>query len=134
MIELEFIARILLSIALGALIGIEREKNHKPAGLRTHMLVCVGACLITVSVLNHFSPDSAARIIANIVTGIGFLGAGSIIASRQHVQGITTAASIWVVAGIGLVVGIGEYILSIIVTVLVYLILEFVKFEKKLIG
>jgi putative Mg2+ transporter-C (MgtC) family protein len=134
MIELEFIARILLSIAFGALIGIEREKNHKPAGLRTHMLVCVGACLITVSVLNHFSPDSAARIIANIVTGIGFLGAGSIIASRQHVQGITTAASIWVVAGIGLVVGIGEYILSIIATVLVYMILEFVKFEKKLIG
>lgn len=130
MIEFELIARLLLALALGALVGFERERTHRPAGFRTHMLVCLGACLITTAVFQQFGSDSAARIIANIVVCIGFLGAGSIIASGKHVQGVTTAASIWVVAGIGLAVGIGSYELAIISSILVYLILEFFKFEK----
>lgn len=120
---------LLLSIALGAIVGVEREKSHKPAGLRTHMLVCMGACLVTIVSSNYFGMDPA-RIAAGIITGIGFLGAGTIIASRGNVHGLTTAASIWIVGAIGLAVGAGAYALSIVTAVLVFLILEFGKFEK----
>ncbi len=127
----EPVFRLILSVLLGAVVGWERQVSHKPAGLRTHMLVSLGACLFTVISIFEFSLDPA-RIAAAIVTGIGFIGAGSIIGSRGHVQGITTAASLWTVAGIGLAAGAGSYILATVSAVLVFTILKFRKFENSL--
>ncbi len=122
-INVEFLIRLIISVVLGGLIGFEREKKIKPAGLRTNMLVCLGSCLFTIVSVTGFSADPA-RVAAGIVTGIGFLGAGSIIATGGRIIGLTTAATLWVVAGIGLVIGIGEYVIAIVSTVLVYLILS----------
>lgn len=113
---------LVLAIAFGAIVGIEREKAHKPAGLRTHMLVCFGSCLFTI-VSQEFSTDPA-RIASGIVAGIGFIGAGAIIAEQDKVVGITTAASLWATAAIGLVVGIGNHLLAATATLLVFLVLS----------
>lgn len=120
-LSLEMFFSLLLAVALGAVVGIERERTHKPAGLRTHMLVSLGSCLFTVVSIG-FSFDPA-RIAAGIVAGIGFIGAGTIWAEKDKVQGITTAASLWATAAIGLTVGIGDYPLAIVVTFLVLIIL-----------
>ena len=123
--------KLILAVVLGGLIGWERERSHKPAGLRTHMLVCVGAALITLVSIGYFVEDYA-RIIAGIVTGIGFIGAGAIIAQgTKGVHGLTTAASLWAVAAIGISIGIGWYILSIIATFLIILILVGGKLKPK---
>ena len=115
--------KLVLAAILGSLLGLEREKSHKPAGLRTHVLVCLGASLITIISINYFSNDHA-RIIAGAITGMGFIGAGAIIAQgNKGVHGVTTAASLWVVAIIGITVGIGWYTLSAIAAVLAVLIL-----------
>lgn len=127
----ELVIRIILAIAFGALIGYDREMTHKPAGLRTHMLVSLGAALFTMTSLS-FVADTA-RVAAGIVTGIGFLGAGTIIAHRGHVEGITTAATLWVSASIGLGVGLGEYLLTIIGTLAVFGILQIGYIENKLV-
>ena len=127
--DAETLFRLLLAIGLGALIGFERELKHRPAGLRTHMLVSLGAAVFTVTSLTF--DIEPARVAAGIVAGIGFLGAGSIIAHKGHVKGITSAATLWVVAGIGLAVGIGEYYIAIISSVAVFLILRFEKIEKQ---
>lgn len=104
----EMVIRLVLALVLGSLIGMERETHGRPAGLRTHVLVCMGSTLFTlcsyVIAVPHNDPG---RIAAQIVTGIGFLGAGTIIHQGSIVRGLTTAASIWVVAAIGLAVGIG---------------------------
>lgn len=126
---IEPIIRLLVSVVLGALVGFERQASKKPAGLRTHMIVSLGACLFTVVSIFEFSLDPA-RVAAGIVTGIGFLGAGSIIASRGHIRGITTAASLWVVAGIGLAAGTGNYILAVASAILVFIVLQVKRFEK----
>jgi len=118
----EQILKLLLAVVLSGLIGIEREKAGKPVGVRTLALVCIGSTLATIIASKYFPTDTL-RVISGIVTGIGFLGAGAIIAKGKDVKGLTTAASIWVVAIIGIGVGIGEYLLSIIVAVLVYIIL-----------
>ncbi len=128
-LTLELFFSLLLAMALGALVGIEREMTHKPAGLRTHMLVSLGACLFTVVSIG-FSFDPA-RIAAGIVSGIGFIGAGTILAEKDKVQGITTAASLWATAAIGLTVGIGDYPLSVVVTFLVLIILSSNSLFKK---
>jgi putative Mg2+ transporter-C (MgtC) family protein len=128
--DIEMIFRLLLGIGLGALIGFERELKRRPAGLRTHMLVSLGACIFAVSSLTFEIEPS--RIAAGIVAGIGFLGAGTIIAHKGHVKGITSAATLWVVAGIGLASGIGEYYIAIISAVAVFLILRFEKIEKQI--
>jgi putative Mg2+ transporter-C (MgtC) family protein len=120
-LTLETFLSLLLAVALGAIVGIEREMTHKPAGLRTHMLVSLGACLFTV-VSVGFDVEPA-RIAAGIVAGIGFVGAGTIWAEKDKVKGITTAASLWVTAAIGLTAGIGDYPLAAVVTVLVVIIL-----------
>jgi len=117
----EQIARLTLSAILGMMVGFERERAHKPAGLRTHMLVCLGSCLFTLISL-EFSIDPA-RIAAGIVAGIGFIGAGAILAERDRVVGITTAASLWVTGAIGLAVGVGNYILAVVASILTLLIL-----------
>ncbi|MCD6529796.1 MgtC/SapB family protein [Candidatus Bathyarchaeota archaeon] len=119
----EHVLRLALAVVLGAIVGLEREITHKPAGLRTHMLVSLGSCLFTVVSVYDFGMDPA-RIAAGIVTGIGFIGAGTIIAEEEKVVGVTTAASLWVTAAIGLTAGAGDYLLSIATTVLVFIILS----------
>ena len=93
--------RLVLSVIAGGLIGMEREVVHKPAGIRTHMLVSLGSALFVLVTIETL-PNEAARIIAGIATGIGFLGAGTIFRSKSEVHGLTTAASIWAVSGVGI--------------------------------
>ncbi len=131
MIETELIIRLLVSAGLGAIVGFEREITHRPAGLRTHMLVSLGAGLFTIIIFSSVQAYQASAL-AGILTGIGFIGAGSIIATRGHVQGITTAASLWTVAAIGFATGTGNYSLAIVAAILVFIILQLRKVEKKL--
>jgi len=128
---IESVLGLILATVLGVIVGFEREITHKPAGLRTHMLVCLGSCLFTIVSLYEFGMDPA-RIAAGIVTGIGFIGAGTIIAEQDKVIGITTAASLWVTAAIGLTVGVGNYILAAIATLLVFLVLSSRMILKKI--
>ncbi|EPA04668.1 MgtC/SapB family protein [Candidatus Nitrosarchaeum limnium] len=128
--DFETMVKLLLAVGLGAIIGFERELKHRPAGLRTHMLVSLGATVFTVISLS-FDVDPA-RIAAGIVTGIGFLGAGNIIAQRGHIRGVTSAATLWVVAGIGLCVGVGQYAIAVISALLVFAILQLGRIEKRI--
>jgi len=121
--QLEMALRILLAAVLGAIIGWQREKSHKPAGLRTHMLISTGAALFTVISAIAFPTADPSRIAAGVVTGIGFLGAGTILHRTRFVEGLTTAASIWVIAAIGMAAGSGLYILSAVTTIIVFIIL-----------
>lgn len=114
----ETVVRLLIALGLGAAVGFERQLKRRPAGLRTHMLVSLGAAIFTTIGLS-LEPNTS-RIAEAIVTGIGFLGAGAIIAQGGRVRGITSAATLWAVAGLGLVVGTGEYILAVIITVLIF--------------
>ena len=127
--DYETLFRLLLALGLGALIGFERELKHRPAGLRTHMLVSLGATIFTVISLSF--EIEPARVAAGIVAGIGFLGAGNIIAQKGHVRGITSAATLWVVAGIGLSVGVGQYLIAIISAVFVFAVLQLARIEKR---
>jgi len=122
--------RLSIAAVLSAIIGYERQLKQESAGLRTHMLVCVGSTLFTVVGMYGFGGDPA-RIAAGIVTGIGFLGAGTIMASGGHVKGLTTAASVWATAAIGLAVGVGYYFAALITTILVIVILELWRLEYK---
>ena len=129
-LTVETFLSLLLAVAFGAVVGIEREVTHKPAGLRTHMLVSLGSCLFAVVSIG-FSFDPA-RIAAGIVAGIGFIGAGAIWAEQDKVKGITTAASLWATAAIGLTAGIGDYLLAAVVTFLVVIILASNNLLKRL--
>ena len=128
-LDIETVFQLLLALALGVLIGFERELKHRPAGLRTHMLVSLGATIFTIVSLSFDVEPS--RIAAGIVTGIGFLGAGNIIAHRGRIQGITSAATLWVVAAIGLSIGVGQYLLAIICALFIFAILQISRIEKK---
>jgi len=122
--EIEVILRLLLAAALGAIVGYQRERAGKPAGLRTHTLICLGAALFTVASIYGFGEADPARIAAGIVAGIGFLGAGAILHREGGiVEGLTTAASIWAIAGIGLAVGAGLYLVSAVTTVIILIVL-----------
>jgi putative Mg2+ transporter-C (MgtC) family protein len=116
--DVETIVRLLIALALGAAVGFERQLKKRPAGLRTHMLVCLGAAIFTTVGLS-LEPNTS-RIAEAIVTGIGFLGAGAIIAQGGRVRGITSAATLWAVAGLGLVVGVGAYVIAVVITVLIF--------------
>jgi putative Mg2+ transporter-C (MgtC) family protein len=121
----QLVLRLLLAAALGGMIGLEREHSGKPAGFRTNMLICLGAALITevsFSVAFTASGDPG-RIAAQIVSGIGFLGAGTILHARGSVFGLTTAATLWVVAAIGMAVGARAYVAAVVSTSLVMLAL-----------
>ncbi len=126
-VEVEMVLRIVLAAALGAIIGAQRERAHKAAGLRTHILICLGSALFTVVSIHGFGLQSVdtSRVAAGIVTGIGFLGAGAIIHPRGEniVAGLTTAASIWTAAAIGMTVGTGLYLIAIAATVIVLIVL-----------
>ena len=112
----EDLLKLLLAVALGGLIGLEREMHAKAAGLRTITLITVGATLFTMLSL-RFEDD---RVIANIVTGVGFLGAGSILFSEGRVKGLTTASSIWASAALGMAIGLGDYGLACVSTLVVF--------------
>ncbi|NMA02775.1 MAG: MgtC/SapB family protein [Clostridia bacterium] len=135
--EAEMVLRLLLAAFLGGIIGLERENLNKAAGLRTHTLVSVGSCLImlvSISMYKQFNSEvnaDPARLAAQVVSGIGFLGAGTIMRSGVNVKGLTTAATLWVVAGIGLAVGSGNYLAAALTTILVFILLVyFYKIEE----
>ena len=116
MSNFETVLRLLLAVLFSGLIGMEREMSGRAAGFRTHILVCVGSALIMLTGLHlqaaageHAVSVDPTRIAAQVVSGIGFLGAGTIIQFRDSVRGLTTAASLWAVAGIGLAIGSGFY-------------------------
>jgi putative Mg2+ transporter-C (MgtC) family protein len=120
--ETELCLRLLAALAFGIAIGLERQQKHKPAGLRTHAIVCVAAALLTASSLllgdQLNSPGEALRVAAGVVTGIGFIGAGTILQTQHTVIGLTTAATIFMAAAIGIAVGSGHYRLSLTAAVL----------------
>jgi putative Mg2+ transporter-C (MgtC) family protein len=123
---LPFLFRCGVAACCGAMIGLERELKHKPAGFRTNILICVGASIYTAVGALLFQGAGGVdltRIAAQVVVGIGFLGAGSIIQNGSHVSGLTTAATIWVVAGIGVVAGAGFPLLALISSAMVLLTL-----------
>ena len=126
-LRLELLLRLVLAALLGGAIGWERQYSRKPAGLRTNVLICVGAALLTDTSMRMAAmgspPTDPGRIAAQIVTGVGFLGAGTIIQSRGIVTGLTTAATLWVVAAIGMVVGSGGYVEGAGATALVLIVL-----------
>lgn len=129
--EWAHILKLGLAMLLGGLIGAEREIRDKSAGLRTIMLIAVGSALFTIISLSIRSEPNPTRIAANIVVGIGFVGAGVILQEGQRITGLTTAATIWLAAAVGMAVGAGEYILAISATVLVLLVLRgFLIFER----
>ena len=111
-----FVPKVLASTLCGSIVGIEREYKGKAAGLRTMILICVGCTLFTI-IAYHISPASdPGRVISTILTGVGFLGAGAIFKNEDKVVGVTTAAFIWVIAALGVLIGIGEMFVSIILT------------------
>lgn len=119
------ILRVVLAILFGAAIGLEREISGKSAGLRTNILICLGAAVFTIisKQMATGNADSVTRIAAQIVTGVGFLGAGAIIVDRAGIHGLTTAATIWLVASIGMACGAGLYRLAAVTTVLALIVL-----------
>jgi putative Mg2+ transporter-C (MgtC) family protein len=124
--ELEIILRLLLAAALGAGIGYQRERANKPAGLRTHILIALGSALFTVvSIFGFGDRVDTARVAAGVVTGIGFIGAGVIFRGIRgdYVAGLTTAASIWATASIGLAAGVGWYLIATIAAAITVLVL-----------
>ncbi|MDT8717076.1 MgtC/SapB family protein [Clostridium sp. 19966] len=147
--QLEIALRLLLAAVVGGIIGYERERNNRTAGFRTHILVCVGAAVTSmiqlqiVSDIQHlagagtgksvFSADYG-RLAAQVISGVGFLGAGTILHEKGSVKGLTTAASLWTVACIGIAAGFGYYSITILSTLCVYVVLVILKkFEDKFI-
>ena len=112
--DLDMYLRLLMAVALGSAIGIERALRDKPAGFRTNVLICVGACVFTIASTSVSGPNvDQSRIAAQIVSGVGFLGAGAIIRDAKGVVGLTTAATIWSVAALGMAAGLGEFKLAV---------------------
>ena len=131
--ELELVIRLVIAFVLGIVFGLEREKRHKPAGLRTHVLVALGAALFTLAGIYGFRVPSIdgmirnndpTRVAAQIVTGVGFIGGGIIFKDRDNIRGITTAASIWLTAGLGMGIASGLYLLTGVAALLGLLGLE----------
>jgi putative Mg2+ transporter-C (MgtC) family protein len=125
--------RLLLAAALGGAIGLEREYRHKPAGLRTNILIALGAALFSVMSIDlgaaAGSPD---RIAAQVVTGIGFLGAGAILRTGENIHGLTTAATIWVNAAIGMAAGLGAYAAASVGAAITLVVLAFLPVMERL--
>lgn len=130
--------QILVAAVLGGIIGYEREATHHSAGLRTNMLIAIGACLFTILSIDGFplrgSAQDTARIAAQIVSGVGFIGAGVTFRTETRVRGLTTAATIWLVAAIGMAVGTSAYFLAVFTTILTAVVLYFLQPVSKAIG
>ncbi len=125
------IGRVLLAFILGGVVGFERQRTQRPAGLRTHMLVAAGSCCFTVASIYGFDDlgtvRDPARLAAQIITGVGFLGAGTIFRNGSTVRGLTTASSIWITASIGIVAGLGMLLLALFTTALTWFALYYLK-------
>jgi putative Mg2+ transporter-C (MgtC) family protein len=122
--------RLIVAMAFGAVIGIQRERAGKPAGLRTHMLVSSGAAIFVMAAGEFgMNSDSVSRVIQGLVTGIGFLGAGAILKlqDKGRVEGLTTAAGIWITAALGVAVGLGRFGLALVATLLAWMTLSLVR-------
>ncbi|MBI9047694.1 MAG: MgtC/SapB family protein [Anaerolineaceae bacterium] len=140
-VEIEIVKRLLLAVLLGGLVGIERERQNQPAGLRTHIILVVGATLAMTLSINlpiMYSGITGAgdpgRLAAQVISGIGFLGAGAILRYGANVRGLTTATSLWTMAVVGLVVGAGQYLVAGAATLLLLIVLSFLNLiENKLI-
>lgn len=134
--ELDIIVRLLISAALGAVIGFERERQGQPAGLRTHIILVIGAALAMMLSINIAVPNNdPGRLAAQVISGIGFLGAGAILRYGPNVKGLTTATSLWTMAIVGLAVGMGEYLAGVGATVLLLCVLVLLNlFEKRFIN
>lgn len=136
--DADIVIRLVVAVILGGAVGFERERQGRAAGLRTHSIVCLGSTLIMLTSMHVFdiyqgvAHGDPARIAAQVVTGVGFLGAGTIMRSKASVKGLTTAASLWVVAGIGLAIGSGMFTAAISATVLVLAVLFLFSKVKRL--
>ncbi len=129
------IIRLLAATVLGGIVGIQRESTRKPAGLRTHMLVSLATAVFVISCSGvGMSSDGLSRVIQGIVTGIGFIGAGTILKlSQEHeIRGLTTAASVWMTAAIGVTVGLGNLGMGLMITILALVILALEKLEHRI--
>lgn len=137
--------RLLLAIVLGGVIGLDREIKRRPAGLRTHMLVAMGAALFTIitfELVSHTPPGASpgdvrsdpVRIVEAVTAGVAFLAAGAIVQSRGNVQGVTTGASMWVAAALGVACGAGDYTIAIMATALTLFILAALAWVERLLG
>lgn len=125
--------RLVLAVIFGSIIGLERELHNHPAGFRTHILVCIGSTLFTLVSISSFGGDDSSRVAAQIVSGIGFLGAGTILREGATIRGLTTAASLWSVAGVGMAIGTGYYWGATLTTALMVVVLFFFySLEKRL--
>ena len=127
--------RLALAAVLGGAIGLEREYRHKPAGLRTNMLIALGSALFSIlSVELGAGAGSPDRIAAQVVTGIGFLGAGAIIRSGDHIHGLTTAATIWVNAAIGMAAGLGSYTVATVAAAITLVVLALLPWMEEFVD
>ena len=129
--EFELIIRLLLSFVLTSIIGLEREISLKPAGLRTHVLVGLGSTVFTILSFYAFPGSDPSRMASSIVVGIGFIGAGTIMKTRERIIGLTTASTLWITSSIGVSIGAGFYLIGAVVSVLTYLILRLGVFGKR---
>ena len=129
--EFELILKLVLAVALGAIVGFEREFDDEPAGVRTHILVILGSTLFTILSIDFLGASDPSRVAANVVVGIGFIGAGAIFRAENKVKGITTAASLWVIAAIGMAVGLGFYIAATVTAIMVFAVLFVKRFISK---
>ncbi|MCX7950643.1 MAG: MgtC/SapB family protein [Clostridiales bacterium] len=129
---IEVFIKILMAFILGGVVGYERENKSRPAGLRTHILVAIGATLVQITSINYYRyygvyTSDPMRLGAQVISGIGFLGAGTILKEGLNIKGLTTAASVWTIACIGLAVGAGLYLEAIIATSFIYILLRWMK-------
>ena len=134
--DYQIVVRLVLSVVLSGFVGLERQLHRRTAGLRTHILVSLGSCLIMLTSLYVFdiyknvASIDPARIAAGVITGVGFLGAGAIINERGGIKGLTTAASLWISSGLGLAVGCGFYFAAAVSTVLTLIVLFFLRYVE----
>jgi putative Mg2+ transporter-C (MgtC) family protein len=132
--DLSSILRMLLAFILGGVVGFQREWVRRPAGLRTHILVCTGSACFTLASIYGFQgyggPVDPSRLAAQIITGIGFLGAGTIFRTGSIVRGLTTASSIWITAAIGILAGVGMIALAVFATILAWFALTVLKLTE----
>ncbi len=129
--QLEALIPVAVALVLSGFIGLDREWRHSPAGIRTHMMVGMGSALVIVLGSQLYDPNSAARLAANVITGIGFLGAGVIVRRKSEVHELTTASSLWFVAILGMVAGAKLYVLAAGATLLGWLVLAVLRWLTK---